>query len=138
MPQTCKICKAKNRKAIEKAIVSGVSLRDIARQFKVSKDGVSRHKRHIKSTIIQAAEKRMIKAGKSYVERFEALVEDAEKSLKTAKTDSAKQGWHHVLGRYLELAYKLGMEEARRKEQQQFKDVTPAVLAIINKEFERG
>jgi hypothetical protein len=43
MPRVCTICVHKQRNKIESAIVSGTSLRDIARQFSVSKDAVSRH-----------------------------------------------------------------------------------------------
>lgn len=43
MSMTCTICKHEKRAEIEAALVQRVSLRDIARQFLVSKDAASRH-----------------------------------------------------------------------------------------------
>lgn len=44
MPQACSICSHPEREAIEKALIDRISLRDIARQFEVSKDAVARHR----------------------------------------------------------------------------------------------
>jgi hypothetical protein len=43
-PNSCTICEHPQRTAIDRAIVAGDSLRDIATCFKTSKDAVSRHK----------------------------------------------------------------------------------------------
>ncbi|HWN97929.1 MAG TPA: hypothetical protein VNS63_01510 [Blastocatellia bacterium] len=44
MPNKCTICRHEQRGVIETTLVRGVSLRDIARQFEVGKDAVSRHR----------------------------------------------------------------------------------------------
>lgn len=55
MPQTCTVCKHGRRDAIDAALVGGGTLRDIARQFALSKDALYRHKDHIPPPTIQAA-----------------------------------------------------------------------------------
>ena len=47
MPRVCSICNHADRAGIESALVAGGSLRDIARQFGVSKDAIARHTDHI-------------------------------------------------------------------------------------------
>jgi transposase len=53
MPQTCSICIHADRLQIEASLIAGMSLRDIARQFSVSKDSVSRHKQRCMKPAIQ-------------------------------------------------------------------------------------
>lgn len=45
----CKVCQDPEREAIDKAIKEGVSLRDIASQYGISKSTVDRHKAHLES-----------------------------------------------------------------------------------------
>lgn len=47
MSMTCTVCRHKDRKAIEHSLIRGDSLRDIALQYKTSKDAVQRHRRCI-------------------------------------------------------------------------------------------
>ncbi len=49
---------------------------------------------------------------------------------------SIQVSWYRDWRAMLELAFKLGIEEARQRENQAFSDMTPAVKAIIDKEFE--
>jgi len=51
--RTCTICSHPERAAIEAAITQGKSLRDIARQFSVSKDAIARHKENCIKPILQ-------------------------------------------------------------------------------------
>lgn len=51
MARSCTICNHSDRSSIESAIVASVSLRDIARQYGVSKDSLSRHSAHITEAI---------------------------------------------------------------------------------------
>jgi hypothetical protein len=54
MPQTCTVCRQPNVAEIERAIVGGEPLRDIARQYGVSKDAVARHKSdHLPRTLVK-------------------------------------------------------------------------------------
>jgi len=57
MPPTCTICGHVERHSIEAAIIAGVSYRDIARQFGVSKDAVARHATgHLPPVLVRAKE----------------------------------------------------------------------------------
>lgn len=49
--QTCSICKHKDRELIDRAIVEGGSVRDIAGHYRVSKSAVDRHRAHITELI---------------------------------------------------------------------------------------
>src|SRR5438874_1481914 len=56
MPRTCTICVHPQRLEIEKAIVTGTSLRDIADQFGPSKNAVMRHRTHVSDAIARSTE----------------------------------------------------------------------------------
>jgi len=43
MALRCKVCNYKSRAAVEKSVLAGTSLRDIARQHGLTKDSISRH-----------------------------------------------------------------------------------------------
>ena len=58
MPRTCTVCTHDQRQEIDKALLAGESLRDIARQFRVSKDSIARHKReHLSERMAVVAER---------------------------------------------------------------------------------
>jgi hypothetical protein len=56
MPRTCTVCAHLKRAEIDRALVAdSASLRDIARQYEVSKDALDRHKKgHLPTTLVQA------------------------------------------------------------------------------------
>lgn len=56
MPPKCTICHHPSREAIDAAIVSGETLRDIAQRFAVSRDALYRHKAHIPTAVATARE----------------------------------------------------------------------------------
>jgi len=60
MPRACTVCIHPKRRAIEKALVAGLSIRDIAGQWKVSKSSVERHKEHIPAKLTKAKEAKEI------------------------------------------------------------------------------
>lgn len=65
MPRTCLACASPERREIDKAIVAGEPLRDIARRVSISKDGLARHKDHVAGAIVKAQEKREEHIGES-------------------------------------------------------------------------
>ena len=68
MPQ-CSICTHERRVAIEKDLVRGDSVRDVARRYEASKDAVHRHKaNHMVAKLARAAEREALDA--------DALLED--------------------------------------------------------------
>jgi len=56
MPPKCTICHHSEREAIDRALVSGETLRDIAQRFAVSRDALQRHKAHIPTAVAAAHE----------------------------------------------------------------------------------
>jgi hypothetical protein len=55
MARTCTICTHPDRAAIDQAlVVDKLSFRDIARQWRVSKDAIARHKDHIPAALVKA------------------------------------------------------------------------------------
>jgi len=56
MSQTCTICRHEQREPIDRALVAGTSLRDIAGQFFVAKSALARHRvSHLLPDVLQAA-----------------------------------------------------------------------------------
>jgi hypothetical protein len=47
MPRTCTICRHARRHEIEADLQAGLPYRDVARRYGISKDAVSRHRRHV-------------------------------------------------------------------------------------------
>lgn len=59
MPQTCSICKHPELSAIEIAIVTGTSLRNIAKQFSCSATAIYRHKENCLKPAVAAAQTKL-------------------------------------------------------------------------------
>lgn len=131
MPRACSICTHPKRRYIDKAYQTK-SLRYIAEHYGVSLSAATRHKKHI----AKALEKVETNGAKSVYERFEVLYADAEKNYADAEKSYDKLAWSRELRGYMELALKLGIEARLREAREVFSDMTPAVQAIIDKEFE--
>jgi hypothetical protein len=56
MPRTCTVCTHPKRLQIERAMVAGTSLRNIAGRFGPSKTAITRHRTHVASTIARHTE----------------------------------------------------------------------------------
>lgn len=56
MPQTCSVCKHPDLSAIEVAIISGTSLRNIAKQFSCSATAIYRHKENCLKPAVTATQ----------------------------------------------------------------------------------
>jgi hypothetical protein len=102
-------------------------MREISEKTGVSISALHRHKDHMKRSLAKTEQNN----GMSLREKFDSLVQDASDSLASATTSRDKMGWHGVLANWMNLAYKLGIEEARQREKQVYQDVTPAVLKMI-------
>jgi len=55
---SCLICSHKKRNAIEKALIAGQTYRNIARRWRVSTAGISRHKPHIARALTRILDRR--------------------------------------------------------------------------------
>jgi hypothetical protein len=63
MPRTCLACSSSVREAIDKALVAGEPLRNIAKRVSISPAGLLRHKSRVAGTIAKAQERREEKLG---------------------------------------------------------------------------
>ena len=86
MPRTCLACASPERKEIDKAIVAGEPLRDIARRVSISKDGLARHKDHVGTAVVKAEERRGERLGDSLLGEMRRVQHKAWELL--AKTES--------------------------------------------------
>ena len=86
MPRTCTICHHPQRDAIDHALVECQrGLRDIARQWRVSKDALARHKLHIPATLARAHEAQEVTRADDLLAGVIALRKRLEKALEGAQ-----------------------------------------------------
>jgi hypothetical protein len=78
MAQPCSICQSPQRAEIERAMLSR-SLRDIARQFQVSKDAALRHKQHISTALAKSLEARDMTHGGVLAAELQVLIAEAHR-----------------------------------------------------------
>jgi len=85
---TCTICVHPERRAIDDALVSGMSQRAIARQWCVSRDAVQRHaKRHLSPALVAIQAEREHEGAASLLARVEDLIGRTERLLQAAESD---------------------------------------------------
>ncbi len=87
MPQKCSICFHPRRKEIDGAIAAGEPLRDIARRVSLSKDAISRHKKHVSQAILKTVAKREESIVESILRRLGSLYEKTQRILERAETE---------------------------------------------------
>ena len=111
MPRTCTICTHLERPAIEGALVSGTSLREIAGRWSVTKSALHRHKQdHLASHLVKAKEQESIDQAIDVVRQLKAInvacLEILQKSRAEGKP-SISLGAVDRIHRQLELQAKL-------------------------------
>ena len=84
----CQVCSHPEREEIDRQLIAGVPLRQLARRYETDKSALCRHKPHVKSAIADArAEELVTNAGRlsdqvqEQIERCQRLVFEAEKIL---------------------------------------------------------
>jgi len=113
MPRPCSICTHEKRDEIDRSLIEGVALRNIAKQYGVSHDALHRHKKnHLSKEVQKTAKKQAAKREKKAVTLLERLVElqkEARNILDTAKGSSPNVALSAIreLSRLLELEAKL-------------------------------
>jgi hypothetical protein len=99
MPQTCTVCRQPNVAEIERAIVGGEPLRDIARQYGVSKDAVARHKSdHLPRTLVKAHDaQEVVRAGglMDYLQRRQAGLEQMDEDVREIQQEAKRENDRH-------------------------------------------
>lgn len=92
MPKRCSLCAHRKRRAIDAAIASGRSYRNIAERFGTSPAALNRHKGHVAAAIVKAAEQCGERLGDSLHEQMRELVGEARGLLKQAKREGDTRG----------------------------------------------
>ena len=94
MSLTCSVCRHPNLPDIDSAIVRRESLRDVARQYGLSKDAVARHKTHLPAALVKAqAAQEVARADSLLAEvcRQEALFDELDQTAKAIQESAAEE-----------------------------------------------
>ena len=86
MPRTCLACANPQRPAIDKALVAGEPLRNIAKRVSISPAGLLRHKRHVASAIGTARAQHEERLGETLLDEMRRVQRKAWELL--ARTES--------------------------------------------------
>jgi len=85
MPKCCKVCRADNVKEIDKAIIEGETLQNIADKFHFHISTLSRHKQHIANKINTYTVLADAQEGGIVLQRIEVLLQKANDLLDKAE-----------------------------------------------------
>lgn len=81
----CKICKSKQVKLIDRAIIDGETLQNIADRYGFHISTISRHKAHVADKISKAAAIYDAQEGASILQRLEAILQKTNELLEQAE-----------------------------------------------------
>lgn len=87
MPPTCRTCRSPKRPDIDKALLSGVPMRNMVERFGTSLGALSRHRHHVGAAIVRAAEKRGEHLDETLLEKVERLEADARRLGERAESE---------------------------------------------------
>jgi hypothetical protein len=86
MPRTCLACSSLEREAIDKALVAGEPLRNIAKRVSISPAGLLRHRNHVANAISKAQAQHQERLGETLLDEMRRVQRKAWELL--AKTES--------------------------------------------------
>jgi hypothetical protein len=92
MPRTCLACSSSEREAIDKALVAGESLRNIAKRVSISPAGLLRHKSHVAGAIVKAQERREEKLGDTIFDEMRRVLAKAWELSGKAESEGDHRG----------------------------------------------
>ena len=92
MPQTCLACSSPQRTAIDKALVAGEPLRNIAKRVSISPAGLLRHKSHVAHAIVKAGAQREERLGHSLLDEMRRINRKAWELLARTESEGDHRG----------------------------------------------
>ena len=92
MPRICLACLNPDREGIDKALVSGEPLRNIAKRVSISPAGLLRHKKHVAQAIVKASSQREEQLGVSLVDQMCQLQKKAWELLGKTESEGDHRG----------------------------------------------
>ncbi len=113
MPRTCLACSSPEREAIDKALVVGEPLRNIAKRVSISPAGLLRHKSHVAHNITKATEKREERLGDSLLDEMRRVQRKAWELLSKSESEGDHRGSIVALREVRECLESLGEMLAR-------------------------
>src|SRR5215469_18530364 len=87
MPRTCLACSHSQREAIDKSLVAGEPLRNIAKRGSISPAGLLRHKSHVAGVLAKAQERREVKLGDSIFDEMRRVLDKGWELLNKAESE---------------------------------------------------
>jgi len=78
MPRTCTICAHNRRTEIDRDLLAGRSLRNVAQRCSVSTTALFRHQKHISATLVKAKEASEIARADSLLDQLRNLTTEAQ------------------------------------------------------------
>ena len=116
MPRTCLACSSTERDAIDKALVAGEPLRNIAKRVSISPAGLLRHKNHVAQAVVNASESREERLGESLLDEMRRVQRKAWELLAKMESEGDHRGSIVALREVRECLKSLGemLEKANR------------------------
>lgn len=117
MPRTCTACSHPHRDDIDRLLLEGTPLRNIAKQFSLSAAGLFRHNQHISATLASSRKEAEILRADGLLEHLNHLTAEAarlkEKAEKIKDYRTALAGVREM-SRLLELTIRVAIEGQER------------------------
>jgi hypothetical protein len=117
MPRTCTACSHPQRDDIDRLLLEGVPLRNIAKQFSLSAAGLFRHSKHLSTTLASSHKEAEILRADGLLEHLNHLTAEAarlkEKAEKAKDYRTALAGVREM-SRLLELTVRVAVEGQER------------------------
>ena len=117
MPRTCTTCSHPHRDEIDRRLLDGAPLRNIAKQFSVSSASLFRHNKHISKTLSNARQEAEILRADGLMEHLNHLTAEAarlKQKAEHAKDYRTALAGVREMSRLLELAVRLAVELQER------------------------
>ena len=92
MPRTCLACASPERANIDKALVTGEPLRNIAKRVSLSTAALFRHKPHVSHAVVKASEKREEKLAETLLEQMHRVQRKAWELLDKMEKEGDHRG----------------------------------------------
>lgn len=92
MPRTCRACANPERAAIDKALATRESFRNITKRFSISPSALFRHKKHVAGEIAKAQTRREEGLGDGICEELQRVLDKAWELLNKAESEGDPRG----------------------------------------------
>jgi transposase len=79
MPRRCSICIHERRTEIERSVLAGDSYRTVAQRFRVSRDAVVRHRKHLTVAVAKPLGSEQLTQSESLLAQLEELKSEAQR-----------------------------------------------------------